>query len=174
MRTHEIRKALGFELKHTKVKTYYVLARNHFNEKIFHKFPLAVVINTDSWPGKGLHWVGVFYDRHRRPIFFDSLGKSPKYYDINIKPYEWNKKSYQGNSDLCGQYTLLFIKYMSRGLKLKEFQQLFSKNKERNDALIRQYFNRHLPIHDSISTKEVDQSCITNCSNGQRQRYVRL
>ena len=166
MRTRDIRKALKHELRHTKTRNYYVLARNHFNEKVFRRFPIAAVINTDSWPGKGIHWCGLYIDGRRRAFFFDSLGRHPHHYNINIDPYQWNDRPLQGNSALCGEYSILFIKYIARGASLKQFQRIFSNNKERNDRLVRRYFNHHLSSLTHTTKEKVDQTCITNCNNG--------
>ena len=166
MRTRELKQALKIELRHTGTQDCYVLARNHFNEKVFRKFPFAAIINTDNWPGKGIHWTAVYTDRRKKAVFFDSLGKHPSHYNININPYQWNDRPLQGNSALCGEYTVLFIKYIARGTSLNQFRRLFSSNKDRNDRLVRRYFNHHLPTVTNISTEEVDQTCVTNCNHG--------
>ena len=151
------------------VKKVDVLPRNHFNKKRNRSFPSAFIINTDDWPGVGgVHWVAVWFDRYKRAIFFDSLGKHPSHYKFQIKPYQWNKKCYQGESDLCGEYSLFFIMFMIRGADLKWIQRRFSKDKRKNDAYIRSYFYRLKPCCGPSNSTDVDQTCKIHCHNGGR------
>ena len=98
---------------------------------IFTRFPSSCVINTDSSTGEGTHWVAIFAPNIRHIFYFDSLGAMPNY---NISKYlssyinfKRNVKSYQSIfSNLCGQYCICFIYFLSLNPNYKNFLNLLS------------------------------------------------
>lgn len=173
MRTREIQNTLDTLLCRSRARSWFVLPRNYLKLVHIKRFPCAIIMNTDDWPGVGgVHWIGLWYDVSKRLTFFDSLGLPPSAYGLILRPYEWNKKVLQGNSDLCGEYSLLFIDLMSKGGSLRQVLKLFSNNKMKNDRLVHHYFKRIRPSQSHIHCTDVDQSCAYNCQNGRRQNHV--
>ena len=84
-----------------------VLARDELPLKI--KWPSSFVINTDKSSKPGEHWLAMYYDKNGSCEFFDTLGFSPKYYDLNeylkasSHEYFYNPQQIQGLfSHYCG------------------------------------------------------------------------
>lgn len=102
------------------------------------------IINTDSVEGRGIHWLVVYKISKNMIYFFDSLGESPERYSSKIKlflelsaqEYSYSRKRIQGNSDLCGDYCILFAYFISSGLTLLDFLNLFGSNFIANDNLV--------------------------------------
>ena len=98
---------------------------------MFTRFPSSCVINTDSSTEEGTHWVAIFAPNIRQIFYFDSLGKVPNY---NILKYlstsinvTRNVKRFQSIfSNLCGQYCICFIYFMSLNSNYKPFLNLLS------------------------------------------------
>jgi hypothetical protein len=125
-----------------------VLARDELPLKI--KWPSSFVINTDKSSKPGEHWLAMYYDKNGTCEFFDPLGFSPKYYDLNeylkasSHEYYYNSQQIQGLfSHYCGYYCTLFIMVKSRNFNLKYFLKLFSKNTQTNDLIIRELLNEN-------------------------------
>lgn len=105
------------------------------------KFPSCFISNTHPRNKPGEHWLALHYDNKGYATFFDSYGKPPSYYKLenyiskSANGWSWNKRRLQGNSDLCGFYSVLFLLYKTRDKILnffKEFYFNFSKNDYKN------------------------------------------
>ena len=125
-----------------------VLARDQLPLKI--KYPSSFVINTDKSSKPGEHWLAIYYDKNGTCEFFDPLGFSPKYYNLDeffkstSKEYFYNSQQLQGLfSKYCGYYCTLFIMVKSRNHNLKFFLKLFSKNTKTNDLIIKELLNEN-------------------------------
>ena len=90
--------------------------------------PVTFVFNAhgDSLPGQ--HWVTVYVNRYGNGLFFDSYGLPP--YVINhirrlrknCRKLTWNTELLQTESSkVCGEFYIMFLDYMCRGLTLKDF-----------------------------------------------------
>lgn len=90
----------------------------------------AVIFNTDSENGPGLHWVAVFINK-KEIEFFDSNGTNPNIYIYKFltnlskllhRTVKINKIKHQTIDGICGIYTLKFVLYRLFGLKtFKQF-----------------------------------------------------
>lgn len=102
------------------------------------------IVNTDTVEGSGKHWLVINKVNNGNIEFFDSLGKSPNTYSSHIlkflensaSSYSFSNKRIQGNSDLCGDYCIMFIYLRLTGLSYQDFLKLFSDDLNENDEMI--------------------------------------
>ena len=111
--------------------------------------PVAFVFNTQGNSLPGQHWVAVYVNRNGQGLFFDSYGLPP--YVINhvrrirknCKQFTWNTRPLQSDtSNVCGQFCIMFLNYMSRGNKMKDFINIFTTDLRRNDKIAKSYVER--------------------------------
>ena len=106
------------------------------------KAPLGLyVVNTDLSTNPGKHWVCVFLDNVVCE-YFDSLGEPPieveKFIKAQGKEYAYSKKRIQStDSNVCGDYCILFAYYKCRGFSLESYIDIFTNDTNYNDALVR-------------------------------------
>lgn len=109
------------------------------------KKPKAYIVNTDPSNKIGKHWIVIWLDECS--TFFNSSGKSPdidfsKFIIANSEQYRFNTKRLQASdSNLCGQYCLLFCYFKSRNFSFKEILDLFSDNYELNDKIVKYFYD---------------------------------
>ena len=110
--------------------------------------PAGLIVNTDDHNKPGEHWVAMYVDRDGRGSYFDSYGLPPIIPQHvaglrrNCKFYRHNLKQLQSDtSDVCGQFCIVFLHLMSFGSNLAEFNSLFSSDVEKNDKIVREYYN---------------------------------
>ena len=101
--------------------------------------PGLYIVNTDVSTGPGLHWVCIMLQNEIE--YFDSLGNEPKevkpFLQHQNKPYTYSTKRIQGyDSDVCGDYCILFAYFRCRGMMLNEFVNLFTDDVLKNDVLV--------------------------------------
>lgn len=78
----------------------------------------SYIINLDSYPGQGTHWLGLFVDS-QGATYFDSFGVMPpddveQFIKKKYKGYRMNTSQIQDIQEgYCGQYVLLFLYYMT-------------------------------------------------------------
>ena len=108
--------------------------------------PTAFVINTDDHTKAGMHWIAIYVDNSCNAFYFDSFGLPPFIPDHinrlrkNCKRFRWNSVRLQSaNSNVCGQYCIMFLHYMSKGLGFHKFLKNFSDNLSQNDDIVRRY-----------------------------------
>ena len=99
------------------------------------------VVNLDESTGPGTHWVCLHLN-NTRTEYFDSLGNEPKKlvpFLSNLKcDYIYNIKQLQSNdSDVCGDYCVLFCYLRSRGYTFEQILDSFSHDLIQNDNLVR-------------------------------------
>lgn len=88
---------------------------NHLPQYMIIK-PAKVVINLDESWKEGSHWVGVFIDRNKAAIYFDSYGRQPPeaietFIERNSNYWSYSKYKLQGDlSTKCGLYCIKFLK----------------------------------------------------------------
>ena len=90
--------------------------------------PCCLIVNYDDSTEGGSHWVSMAFPVSKDPIYFDSYGKPPEFFehllnvDVDFKIYlknnsnngefKYNKFNFQSyNNDACGEYFLIFLKY---------------------------------------------------------------
>jgi len=110
------------------------------------------IINLDRQNAIGTHWTTFYVSKSQPNLYFDSFGfEAPQQLSNMLKHYFYNNKRIQSlQSDSCGWYCLMTIKYNSeKNNNLYEFLQyleLFVDNKpEYNEKLLENYFS-HLII----------------------------
>ena len=109
--------------------------------------PMFLIVNTSESNSVGSHWVALYLPS-RGPIeFFDPLGKPPFYYHDYFhaflesfgEGYLWNNICYQrSGSILCGEYSLFFGYYRSRGLTMR---QVLARIRMRDDDQLITFYN---------------------------------
>ena len=103
--------------------------------------PGYYVVNLDVSSGPGTHWICLNLNKTRTE-YFDSLGNPPKKIEpflSNLKcDYIYNIKQLQSNqSDVCGDYSILFCFLRTRGYTFEQILNAFSENLVENDSLVR-------------------------------------
>lgn len=98
------------------------------------EYPSCFVFNTDPQDRPGEHWIAVYLDKQGNCQFFDPLGYSPKFYDLeaylsNISnKVTFNSKMIQPfYSQKCGYYSFLFLLFKCRGRRIKLSEKLIKK-----------------------------------------------
>ena len=117
--------------------------KDRIPKKIYKKFPISFIFNTDPHNLPGQHWVALFIDKNRAE-YLDSFGLRPICCEIQnyLKKYKIKKIKYNSyplqsiSSSTCGAYCILFIKMRCNSFSFKEFLCIFSKkNTKYNDLL---------------------------------------
>ena len=108
--------------------------------------PTAYIFNTQGHKLPGAHWVCVHVDKFGDGWYFDSYGFPPLVPDhINrlrkdCKRLRWNVRQLQSETfDVCGQYCLMFLHYMSDGSRIEKFLENFSVNLKKNYTIVRNF-----------------------------------
>lgn len=109
--------------------------------------PSAFVINTDAHNRPGTHWVAIYLAKNGNVSYFNSLGKSQiitnleKLIRKNCKIYRHNTIQLQSKySSVCGQYCIMFLNFMSKGMCMDTFINTFFTSKlHENDTLVERY-----------------------------------
>lgn len=141
---------------------------------------MAIVANTDNHKQAGSHWVSFYVDDNGQGVYFDSYGLPPLISNFqrglrkNCTSYRWNSKTIQSSSSkFCGEYCIMFLYYMSRNYKLEEFCALFSRNRKKNDILVKSMFDnlkrrfkiRFTHKNNKYSVGSGRLICIQNCTS---------
>ena len=62
---------------------------------------------------------------------------------------------------VCGYYALYFLYFRSRGRTMKEIQATFSRNKQANDAMVKQFVQKYIPQTSRRRKSRTDQCCVS-------------
>ena len=128
--------------------------------------PTALVVNTGDHKRPDMHWVAVYVNKSCDGLYFDSFGIPPVIPDHinrlrkNFKSFRWNTVQLQSDTDVCGQYCIMFLSYMCKGLGFEKFLDNFSKNLVKNDDIVRSF----------VQYKNVDANFLGN--SGRFFRYI--
>lgn len=118
---------------------YRILLNNIVSRDELTKMPYDnYIINLASSQNPGTHWVALYLPKNRTPVYFDSFGMVPPLEVINLiknsghKNYLVNEKQIQDiRSGYCGEYCLMFLRFMNRSnpskKNLKQFLAKFRK-----------------------------------------------
>lgn len=113
--------------------------------------PAALIVNTENHWQRGSHWIAMYVDGHGNGYYFDSFGRPPlipEYVDSlhkNCRHYKWNSRRLQSeDSDVCGQFCMMFCRVISSGCGMRSFQKLFSDDLKKNDKIAQQYYENFL------------------------------
>ena len=104
----------------------------------------------------------------RKGCWFDSYGKSPKFYGTVFTDFlekhcdEWdvNDRKLQSDwSDVCGQYCIFFLSHKARGYSMNKIVQLFGKDTVLNDSKVLWFVNTHFRVALNQPSIGFVQSC---------------
>ena len=106
-----------------------------------------VIANTDTRGGPGKHWVSFHFTDRGPDEFFDSLGKTPDYYNFEgvlEKPYLTIQNRLQDfGSNTCGLYCIYYVLCRYAGMSMMDLVNVFSvRELELNDRLVRTFVNK--------------------------------
>lgn len=143
--------------------------------------PTAYVFNTDNHQKPGAHWVSVYADKSGNALFFDSYGFAPTVPEHinrlrkNCKRLRWNTAQLQSlTSDVCGQFCIMFLYYMSTGLGFDKFMQHFSTDFQKNDEVARNFVSRKRLRRDNYSLNGRGGGHYVRCMQSSRCRMTHL
>lgn len=115
--------------------------------------PSSLIVNWDPHNEGGTHWMAIYFPKHdyQPALFFDSYGRPPlddrllSFLHRNTKGHWYNSTlNLQGqDTSVCGWWTLLFLKLLSRGYHLSDLYSLFKDNHGKvNDRLLLKYLRK--------------------------------
>jgi hypothetical protein len=110
------------------------------------KFPVCFIVNTSPSWHPGTHWVAVFASKNSKE-YFCSYGSEPlpEIKKILGNSHMRKQSMFQSvNSDLCGQYCILYLLCKCRGFSYKKFASCFSPNQHLNDEMVGQVFKKYI------------------------------
>lgn len=117
-------------------------------------FPSLYVVNTDTSNGAGQHWVVLYFSRNNNTEMFDSYGNPPDMFrfndfvERNSKTVTFNSLHLQGNRSItCGGFCVYFALNRCRGVKMFDIVSRFSKNKNVNDEMIKEFMYSRYSIN---------------------------
>lgn len=95
----------------------------------------------------GSHWVCIFVNKKSEGFYFDSYGLPPFVANIanvlrkNCKTIKFNDRQVQSDSSsVCGHFCVMFLYYMTHGIDVQSFLNLFSeKNLLANDNIAEEF-----------------------------------
>jgi hypothetical protein len=123
----------------------------------------GLIVNTDPANLPGRHWVAFYLNEQNELECFDSFGKPPSTYSIYLKQFmsRFSKLVMSDihlqsrNSNVCGQYCLLYLMCRCRGLSVHYFYHMFCSRASINDEFVYNLIKRDF------------ECCLYNCNNGQ-------
>lgn len=126
--------------------------------KIYER-PCALIVNTDPSTKPGQHWIAIFISASGKEEFFDSYGRRPKnpyflkFLKRNADIITFNNKRLQSYfSDICGQYSLLYLYFRISGYSVRDFVSLFGQDCFENDQLARKMYRKIFrPVNPVLS-----------------------
>jgi hypothetical protein len=107
------------------------------------QYPASLVANLDPENKAGTHWVAIFMPSPKRAFYFDSLGNPPNMcinrYFTDFEYVRFNNFTFQSVlSDDCGYYVIVFLYFISSGLKFEEILTFFI-NFDDSDMFVRNF-----------------------------------
>lgn len=117
--------------------------RLKFNEKS------AFVMNIDNSALPGSHWVCVFVDQNSNFYYLDSINTVIPQIILELsKPFKnkyfLRKKLQPADSELCGQYCILFIHELASGTSFRKIEKIFRyRSCKQNDNFVRNWTKNH-------------------------------
>jgi hypothetical protein len=150
MNSDQIRCALLND-KHTREVFVGVFASDTIPTKI--RYPAGLIVNTDPQSLGGTHWVAIYVNEEGGATFFDSLGQPPHVEghrqflkrQCNSMIYYSKQLLQDVNSDVCGQYCVIYLAVRARGFSTKDFLNFFANSPSLlfNDRLINRLFVKY-------------------------------
>ena len=108
----------------------------------------GLIVNCYKKGLPGLHWLALYQSAPDKVEFFDSFGRQPCFYGLQIKTGKldrWNRIQLQNLfSDVCGLYCILYLLERVRGKHIDTIVNMFSHhNTIFNDNLVRKKICKH-------------------------------
>lgn len=105
--------------------------------------PALYIVNTQQKNQRGKHWIALYFPEHGPVEYFDSLGRKPIYYDLNLENYIANKHRYQqAGTRTCGQYCYYYLYQRCVGRSIKDILNDFDVNDlDKNEDLVLDFVN---------------------------------
>jgi hypothetical protein len=112
--------------------------------------PVCYIINTSPSWHPGTHWIAIFKLRSTEE-YFCSYGSTPQP-ELSLllgQNYTSNNEIVQDlESDLCGQYCILYLLCRCRGYTLSKFLDCFSSNTTQNDQVVADVYENYISKQD--------------------------
>ena len=113
--------------------------------------PGFYIVNSDEHYKKGTHWMALTMENDNSATFFDSYGKSPRYYSKDILRFlelqeniSYQTKTLQNMfSSVCGQHCMFYLLQRARGLSYKNVLKLYCDDVDKNDTMVANYVKRY-------------------------------
>ena len=135
-------------LKKHKSKLFYdVIAYDTFDINHCPYFPIVIIANTHPhYVERGGHWIGLYIDRKKNGIYFDSTGTKPfgKFYDffkLHARTTVFNTMLIQSSDFTCGYFVVFFALKIEKMKTLHRLLRLFGKCKD-PDKMVMRYFDK--------------------------------
>ena len=131
-----------------------------FLEKISEK-PKLIIGNTDTSYNEGKHWI-LFFFNEDNVEFFDSLGNSPSYYNIEFVKFmkKYAKTCFLSDTriqpedtDLCGHYCIYYAHKRCQGYNMNVIL-----NNLPDEKSVRKFVSAFLKNYDATE-KNTSQCC---------------
>lgn len=101
------------------------------------------VVNSKPSTHPGLHWLVIDLTK-RKPYFFDSFGRPPKYYGLPPMQH-WDRALQDARNDTCGVWCAYFVVQRSRRRSPHSMFSIFvARNKQHNDERILKWLKNRL------------------------------
>ena len=110
--------------------------------------PASLVINLQKSNNEGSHWIAIYARDRSTAIYWDSFALLPikepivKYLS-QFSTVLRNGCPYQNPfSEVCGQYCIVFIYYMSRGIEFPQFLFILDKHNPDTDLFVKKFVHK--------------------------------
>ena len=113
-------------------------------------FPALFTANVDTSEKPAF-----YFTKDQKGEFFDSYGLPPSNFTGPFSSFlnnYSNGRSFNSvtlqiiNSKVCGHYCLYYALFRSRNVSMSTIVHRFSKNKQRNDFLVKRFIEKHFPL----------------------------
>lgn len=142
--------------------------------------PVAFVFNTDSSRKPGAHWVAAYVDEKSRGHYFDSYGLKPQIPDHiarlrkNCKTLRYNDLQLQSvSSDVCGHFCIMFLYFMASGIGFHEFINMFSRDTQQNDDIVREFVENLITQKTASKSKSTQSGGRGFCKQACRAKFLK-
>lgn len=131
------------------------------------KRPGAIIFNLDPNYKTGTHWVTLYTSGTGTLEYYDSYGYPPFHIHLfkNFKRFKYNKKRIQGNTNVCGFYTMYFVIKKSHKISMKAIVKPFGSNYCLNDEYIKS------TLCDTFAEEDIEL-CSTKTSCAKNGGFV--
>ena len=129
-----------------------VYARNNLPKDGI-RYPSTYIVNSDKDDRPGEHWLAIVLESKSHGIFFDSFGRPPEIYGVELKDFlNANVKQYQcfslpvqsKHSSLCGFFVLTFLMlHVCLKWPIDSIVKFFDSDVNVNDRIVLSFVNEY-------------------------------